>query len=363
MIFRRARLPVPVVTPAQREILRGWVRRPTSAQGLALRARIILRLADGHSSAAVARQMRVHIQTVSKWRERFHSQGADGLLDEPRPGQPRKISDAQVEAVITRTLERKPSDATHWSTRSMAKVAGLNQTAISRIWRAFALQPHRTESFKLSHDPLFIDKVRDIVGLYLNPPEHALVLGVDEKSQIQALERTAPLLPMRPGQAERRAHDYRRHGTTSLFAALDVATGKVIGQIHRRHRSAEFRRFLDTIEDNVPPELDVHLIMDNYATHKTPAIQRWFVKRPRFHVHFTPTAASWLNLVERWFAALTEKQIRRGSFRSTRELEATIRTFLDHHNTQPKPFVWTKSADAILDSLARYCRRINDSGH
>lgn len=360
---RRPRLPVPVVTPSQREILLQWARRPTSAQALALRARIMLRLADGLSSAAVARQLRVHIQTVSKWRVRFGSLGVDGLLDEPRPGQPRKISDAQLEAVIARTLESKPSDATHWSTRSMAKVTGLNQTAISRIWRAFALQPHRTESFKLSRDPLFIDKVRDIVGLYLNPPERALVLGVDEKSQIQALERTAPLLPMRPGQAERRAHDYLRHGTTSLFAALDAKTGKVIGQMHRRHRSAEFRQFLDAIEDNVPPELDVHLIMDNYATHKTPAIQRWFVKRPRFHVHFTPTSASWLNLVERWFAALTEKQIRRGSFRSTRELEAAIRTFLDHHNRQPKPFVWTKSADAILDSIARYCRRINDSGH
>lgn len=362
-MWRRPRLPVPVVTPAQREILLQWGRRPTSAQALALRARIILRLAEGHSSAAVARQMRVHIQTVSKWRGRFCSRGVDGLLDEPRPGQPRKIGDAQVEAVIARTLERKPPDATHWSTRSMAQATGLNQTAISRIWRAFALQPHRTESFKLSHDPLFIDKVRDIVGLYLNPPERALVLCVDEKSQIQALERTAPLLPMRPGHPERRAHDYRRHGTTSLFAALDAKTGQVIGQIHRRHRSAEFRRFLDTIEGNVPPELDVHLIMDNYATHKTPAIRRWFVKRPRFHVHFTPTAASWLNLVERWFAALTEKQIRRGSFRSTRELEAAIRTFLDRHNTPPKPFVWTKSADAILDSIARYCRRINDSGH
>ncbi len=362
-MLRRPRLPAPPVAPAQREILLQWARRPTSAQALALRARIVLRLAEGHSSAAVARQMRVHIQTVSKWRERFCSRGVDGLLDEPRPGQPRKISDAQVEAVIARTLESKPSDATHWSTRSMAKVTGLNQTAISRIWRAFALQPHRTESFKLSHDPLFIEKVRDIVGLYLNPPERALVLCVDEKSQIQALERTAPLLPMRPGQAERRAHDYLRHGTTSLFAALDAKTGQVIGQMHRRHRSAEFRRFLDTIEDNVPPALDVHLIMDNYATHKTPAIQRWFVKRPRFHVHFTPTAASWLNLVERWFATLTEKQIRRGSFRSTRELETTIRTFLDHYNGQLKPFIWTKSADAILDSIARYCRRINDSGH
>ncbi len=269
-MLRRPRVPVPVVTPAQREILLGWARRPTSAQGLALRARIILRLADGHRSAAVARQMQVHRQTVSKWRERFHSQGVDGLLDEPRPGQPRKIGDAQVEAVIARTLESKPSEATHCSTRSMARATGLNQTAISRIWRAFALQPHRTESFKLSHDPLFIDKVRDIVGLYLYPPQRALVLSVDEKSQIQALERTAPLLPMRPGQAERRAPDYLRHGTTSLFAALDTKTGKGIGQMHRRHRSAEFRRFLDTIEDNVPPELDVHLIMDNYATHKTP---------------------------------------------------------------------------------------------
>jgi transposase len=362
-MLKRRKLPVPMVTPAQREILQQWVRRPTSAQALALRARIVLRLGEGHSSTAVAQQLRVHIQTVSKWRERFVARGVDGLLDEPRPGQPRKIGDAQVEAVITRTLESKPAAATHWSTRSMAQASGLNQTAVSRIWRAFALQPHRTESFKLSRDPLFIDKVRDIVGLYLNPPERALVLCVDEKSQIQALERTAPLLPMRPGQIQRRAHDYLRHGTTSLFAALDTKTGKVIGQMHRRHRSAEFRKFLDTIQDNVPPDLDVHLIMDNYATHKTSAIQRWLLKRPRFHIHFTPTSASWLNLVERWFAALTEKQIRRGSFRSTRELEAAIRIFLDHHNTQPKPFVWTKSADAILDSVARYCRRINDSAH
>jgi transposase len=343
--------------------LQQWTRRPKTAQALALRARIVLRLADGESSAAVARQARVHIQTVSKWRERFIARGVDGLLDEPRPGQPRKISDAQIETVITRTLESKPPAATHWSTRTMAKASGLNQTAVSRIWRAFALQPHRTENFKLSHDPLFIDKVRDIVGLYMNPPERALVLCVDEKSQIQALERTSPLLPMRPAQVERRAHDYLRHGTTSLFAALDTRTGRVIGALHRRHRSIEFRSFLDRIEDNVPPDLDVHLIMDNYATHKTAAIQRWLLRRPRFHVHFTPTAASWLNLVERWFATLTEKQIRRGSFQSTRELETAIRTFLDEHNAQPKPFIWTKSADAILDSIARYCRRINDSPH
>ena len=357
------RLPIPQVTPEQREILEQWIRRPSSAQALALRARIVLRLAEGHSSVAVARSFRIHIHTVSKWRERFNARGVDGLLDEPRPGQPRKITDAKVEAVLTRTLESKPADATHWSTRSMAKAAGLNQTAISRIWRAFGLQPHRSETFKLSRDPLFIDKVRDIVGLYLNPPDHALVLCVDEKSQIQALERTAPILPMRPGQAERRGHDYLRHGTTTLFAALDAKTGKVIGQLQRRHRSAEFRKFLDTIEANIPADLDVHLILDNYATHKTSSIQRWLLRRPRFHVHFTPTAASWLNLVERWFAALTEKQIRRGSFRSTRELEAVIRAYLESHNGQPKPFLWTKSADDILESIARYCHRINDSVH
>jgi len=359
----KPRFPLPALSATEREQLQHWARRPKSAQALALRARIILRLADGHPSTEVAAHFHVHIQTVSKWRERFRRRGIDGLLDEPRPGQPRKITDAHVEAVIGRTLESKPAGATHWSTRSMAKATGLNQTAISRIWRAFALQPHRTESFKLSRDPLFIDKVRDIVGLYLDPPDQALVLCVDEKSQIQALERTAPLLPMRPGQAERRAHDYLRHGTTTLFAALDAKTGQVIGQLHRRHRSAEFRKFLNTIETNVPAELEVHLIMDNYGTHKTSFIQRWLVKRPRFHVHFTPTSASWLNLVERWFAALTEKQIRRGSFRSTRELENAIRAFVENHNAQPRPFVWTKSADEILESIARYCRRINDSVH
>lgn len=352
-----------VVADQDRVVLSSWARRPKTAQALAQRAQIILRLGEGHSSSAVAQQLQLHLQTVSKWRERYRTGGVDGLLDEPRPGQPRKITDAHVEAVIARTLESKPADATHWSTRSMAQATGLNQTAISRIWRAFALQPHRSESFKLSKDPLFIDKVRDIVGLYLNPPERALVLCVDEKSQIQALERTSPLLPMRPGQAERRAHDYLRHGTTSLFAALNTKTGNVIGQTHRRHRSEEFRKFLDTIEKNVPDNLDVHLIMDNYATHKTDGIQRWLLKRPHFHVHFTPTSASWLNLVERWFAALTVKQLRRNSFRSTRELETAIRAYLTLHNAQPKPFIWTKSADQILDSIARYCRRINDSPH
>jgi len=346
-----------------RSMLEGWSRRRNTAQALASRARIVLLAAEGRSSTAIAAELHLHLQTVSKWRQRFEQRGVDGLLDEPRPGQPRKLSDAQIEEVIRRTLESKPADATHWSTRSMARACGLNQTAVSRIWRAFALQPQRSESFKLSKDPLFIDKVRDIVGLYMNPPDRALVLCVDEKSQIQALERTAPLLPLRPGQAERRAHDYERHGTTSLFAALDTRTGAVLGKTFRRHRAQEFRQFLGLIEHNVPPELDVHLVLDNSSTHKTAAIQRWLVKRPRFHVHFTPTSSSWLNLVERWFAALTDKQLRRNSFHSTRQLEQAIRDFLAVHNAQPKPFVWTKSADDILDTIARFCQRTNDSGH
>jgi len=360
----RGRRPVAVeLRDEDRATLEGWSRRPKTSQALALRARIVLRAADGLNSTAIAEELQVHLQTALKWRARFAERGVDGLLDEPRLGQPRKLGDAQIEAVIARTLESKPADSTHWSTRSMAQATGLNQTAVSRIWRAFALQPHRSETFKLSKDPLFVDKVRDIVGLYMNPPDRALVLCVDEKSQIQALERTAPLLPLRPGQAERRAHDYKRHGTTSLFAALDTKTGTVLGKTYRRHRSQEFRQFLDIIEHNVPADLEVHMILDNYATHKTAAIQRWLLKRPRFHVHFTPTSASWLNLVERWFAVITEKRIRRGSFRSTRELEQAIHTFLNLHNAQPKPFVWTKSADDILNSIARFCRRTNDSAH
>lgn len=268
---------------------------------------------------------------------------------------------ADVERVLTRTLESQPEAATHWSTRRMATATGLSQSTISRIWRAFSLQPHRAETFKLSRDPLFIDKVRDIVGLYLAPPDRALVLCVDEKSQIQALDRTAPLLPMRPGQPERRTHDYKRHGTTSLFAALDTRTGKIIGQTQRRHRSEEFRKILDTIERDVPKDMDVHLILDNYGTHKTQLIRRWLAKRPRFHLHFTPTSASWLNLVERWFALLTERQLRRGVHRSTKELESAIENFIQHHNRDPKPFVWHKTADQILDSLARFCKRISDS--
>jgi transposase len=342
------------VSADERESLERWTRRPTTAQALALRSQIILRCAEGRTNTVVAQELGLAKQTVGKWRARFIERRLDGLLDEPRPGGPRSIMDADVERVVTLTLETKPADATHWSTRSMATRTGMSQSAISRIWRAFALQPHRTESFKLSSDPLFIEKVRDIVGLYLNPPQRALVLCVDEKSQIQALDRTAPLLPMRPGQIERRTHDYRRHGTTSLFAALDVKTGEVIGACHRRHRSTEFRRFLARVDAAVPPDLDVHLVLDNYATHKTPAIHRWLAQRPRYHLHFTPTSSSWLNLVERWFAALTEKQLRRGVFRSTRELEQAIARYINQHNAAPKPFLWTKTADQILATIARF---------
>jgi transposase len=351
------------LTDDERTALDQWTRRRTTAQALALRARIILRAATGQSNTVTARELRVTKATVGKWRGRFVRDGLQGLLDEPRPGVPRQINDAQVEHVITTTLESTPRDATHWSTRSMAKATGLSQSAISRIWRAFALQPHRVETFKLSKDPLFIDKVRDIAGLYLQPPDRALVLCVDEKSQIQALDRSAPTLPLRAGYAERRTHDYRRHGTTSLFAALNVATGQIIGECHRRHRSTEFLKFLKTIDATVPRDLDLHLILDNYGTHKTPRVQRWLAMHPRFHLHFTPTSASWLNLVERWFALLSEKQIKRGVHRSTRALEAAIREYLRLTNESPTPFVWTKSADEILASVARYCQRISDSGH
>jgi transposase len=354
---------VVTVTTEQRSELENWSRRPKTAQALAMRSRIILLAAEGGSNKSIAVKLSTTPHTVGKWRKRFASLGNDGLLDEPRPGTSRKLSDKQVELVLARTLESQPEAATHWSTRDMAKACGLSQSSISRIWRAFSLAPHRSETFKLSRDPLFIEKVRDIVGLYLDPPDRALVLCVDEKSQIQALDRTAPLLPMRPGQIERRTHDYARHGTTSLFAALDTKSGELIGQTQRRHRSVEFRNFLDTIEQNVPPELDVHLILDNYGTHKTQLIRDWLAKRPRFHLHFTPTSASWLNLVERWFAQLTEKQLRRGVHRSTKELESAIRSFIQHHNKNPKPFVWHKTADQILDSVSRFCTRTLDSGH
>src|SRR3989441_1361093 len=332
--------PPVVLTADERQTLEQWARRPTTSQGLAQRARLVLACASTKTNGEIAATAGVTRQTVGRWRHRFVRKRLPGLLDEPRPGAPRKITDAEVERVIALTLERTPRDATHWSTRAMAKRSGLSQTAVSRIWRAFGLQPHRSKTFKLSKDPLFIDKVRDIVGLYLDPPDKALVLCVDEKSQIQALDRTQPALPMRPGQVERRTYDYKRHGTTSLFAALDVATGKIIGELHRRHRSTEFRKFLDRIEAEVPADLEVHLILDNYGTHKTPLIHRWLLRHPRFHLHFTPTYSSWINQVERWFAELTDKQIRRGSHRSTRALEDAIRLFLATHNADPKPFVW-----------------------
>ncbi|MBL8450677.1 MAG: IS630 family transposase [Dechloromonas sp.] len=352
-----------VLNDAEREQLEAWARRRKTAQALALRSRIVLECATGMDSKVVAQRVSVSQQTVSKWRNRFATDRLDGLLDAPRTGAPRTIDDVRVDAVIARTLESIPKNATHWSTRTMAREMGLSQSAVSRIWRAFGLQPHRQETFKLSTDPLFVEKVRDIVGLYLDPPVKAMVLCVDEKSQIQALDRTQPILPLAPGIPERRTHDYMRHGTTTLFAALDIANGDVIGELHRRHRSTEFLKFLRTIETSVPADLDVHLVMDNYGTHKTPSVKHWFARHPRFHVHFTPTSASWINQVERWFATLTEKQIRRGTHRSTRELERAIRDYLQHYNADPKPFVWTKSADAILASIERFCLRISDSGH
>jgi transposase len=350
-----------VLTPEERQELDSLAHRSRSAAALARRARLILACADGHDNTTVARRLRMSPTTVCKWRARFLSDRVAGLFDEPRPGTPRQISDAEIEAVIVRTLETVPRGATHWSTRGMAKATGFSHMTISRVWRAFNLQPHRSETFKLSPDPLLIPKVRDIVGLYVHPPDHAVVLCVDEKSQIQALDRTAPLLPMRPGQAERRTHDYTRHGTTSLFAALDTKTGKVIAETHRRHRSIEFRKFLDRIDASVPGTLDVHLVMDNYGTHKTPLIRAWLAKRPRFQVHFTPTYGSWLNLVERWFGELTTKQIRRGAHRSVTELERAIWEFINVRNEEPTPFVWTKSADEILASIARFAQRTLDT--
>ena len=352
-----------VVSDDEREILERWARRPTTAQALALRCRIVLACAEGLSNTAVAERLGVNRMTVGKWRNRFVTDRVDGLHDEPRPGGPRSIGDDDVERVIVTTLEATPRDATHWSTRSMAHATGMSQSTVSRIWRAFGLKPHLVDTFKLSPDPLFIEKVRDIVGLYLNPPEAAVVLCVDEKSQIQALDRTAPVLPLIPGTPERRTHDYRRHGTTNLYAALDVASGHVIADMTPRHRAEEFRRFLNLIDHSVPNDLDVHVIVDNNATHKTPAIQRWLLRHPRFTFHFTPTYSSWLNLVERWFAELTNRWLRRGTHRSTRELVASIRTWITNWNDEPKPFVWHKTADEILDNLANYCQRISDSGH
>jgi transposase len=352
------------LTDNEREALQRWSRRRRSAAGLAQRSRIVLACAEGLTNTAVAKRVGVSLPTVRRWRGRFAERRLDGLLDEPRPGRPREISDEQVENVIVKTLESKPPDGgTHWSTRNMAAAAGLNQTAVSRIWRAFGLQPHRVEHFKLSKDPQFVEKIRDVVGLYLDPPERAIVLCLDEKSQIQALDRSQPIFPLLPGVPERQSHDYQRHGTTSLFAALDVATGKVIGSVHARHRAIEFKKFLQKIDREVPAELDVHLILDNYATHKTPAIKRWLATHPRFVLHFTPVGASWCNLVERIFGELTARKLRRGVHRSVNQLNADIRDWLERWNEDPKPYVWTKTADEILESLASYCNRINASGH
>ena len=349
------------LTPIEREELERVARRPKSAQQLSLRARIVLACAQGATNQAVARRLGVAGATVGKWRERFRTQRFAGLSDEQRSGAPRTIPDARVEEILRRTLESLPPNATQWSTRSMAAATGLSQTAIVRAWRAFGLQPHRTETFKLSTDPYFIEKVRDIVGLYLNPPDRALVLCVDEKSQIQALNRTQPIMPLRPGIPRQQTHDYVRHGTTSLFAALDAKSGKVIEQLHRRHRHQEFLRFLKKIDAQTPKRLEIHLILDNYATHKTPAVKRWLLQHPRFQLHFTPTSASWLNLVERFFAEITQRRIRNGSFTGVVHLEREIRDYIRRRNKDPKPFIWTASSDMILDKVANICERTSNS--
>jgi transposase len=352
-----------VLVPADRERLERWARRPKTEQRLALRSRIVLRCAEGLDNDEVAVELRVNPKTVGKWRQRFVERGPDGLSDEPRPGVPRSVLDDKVEEVVRRTIEETPADATHWSTRSMARRSGVSPATVGRIWHAFGLKPHLVETFKISTDPLFVEKVRDVVGLYLDPPERALVLCVDEKSQIQALDRSAPILPILPGTPARMSHDDKRHGTTSLFAALDVASGKVIGSLHARHRAIEFKKFLDQLDHDVPGELDVHLILDNYATHKTPTIQRWLLRHPRFVLHFVPKSASWLNLVERWFAEITTKMLRRGVHTSVANLQADIRTWLDTWNQNPRPYVWVKTADEILTNLAKYCDRISEAGH
>lgn len=352
-----------VVSPEERAELRRWTLRRKSSHGVAQRAGIVLRCAEGQASSQVARELRLTPNTVGKWRRRYIERGLAGLLDEPRSGAPRQISDEQVEAVVTATLETMPTNATHWSARSLARQMGVSHASVRRIWQAFGLQPHRVETFKLSPDPQFIEKVRDIVGLYLHPPDKALVLCVDEKSQIQALDRTQPILPLAPGIPQRQTHDYRRHGTTSLFAALDLASGKVIGETHRRHRSIEFKAFLESIDREVPDHLDVHLVLDNSSTHKTPLVHRWLLRHPRYQLHFTPTYSSWINQVERWFALLTEKQLRRGPHKSTRQLEDAIRLYLATSNETAKPFVWTKTADDILASITRFCQRTSVAGH
>lgn len=347
----------------ERAQLESWARRRSSAQALAQRCRVVLLAADGLNNTEIAERLGVHRPMVRKWRSRFAEYRLDGLIDEPRPGKPRTITDEQVEEVIVKTLESTPKDATHWSTRSLAREVGLTQSAVLRIWQAFGLQPHRQETWKLSKDPQFVAKVRDVVGLYLNPPERAVVLCVDEKSQIQALDRTAPILPMLPGTPQRATHDYKRAGTSSLYAALDITSGQIIGSLHARHRAIEFKQFLQTIDREVPTDLDVHVILDNSSTHKTPAVRKWLLAHPRFVLHFTPTSSSWLNLVERWFAELTNKKLRRGTHRSVRELNTDIRAWIETWNENPRPYIWTKTAEQILESISRYCNRTNASGH
>jgi len=342
------------VTDEEREVLQRWSRRPKSPHSIAQRARIVLLAAEDMSNKDVAEKVGVNPATVLKWRKRFLESRLDGLIDEPRPGAPRTIGDADVEAVVVRTLEETPTDATHWSTRDLAAKSGISASSVGRIWKAFGLKPWLTDGFKLSSDPQFVDKVRDVVGIYMNPPEHAVVLCVDEKTSIQALDRTQPSLPMRPGQVERRTHDYKRHGVTDLFAALNVATGQVLHQTRQKHRSIEFRQFLDTIDANVPADLAVHVVLDNASTHKTPAIHKWLLAHPRFTFHFTPTSSSWLNLVERWFAELTRKKLQRSAHRSIKELTADLDNWVSAWNENPKPFVWHKTADQILDSLKKY---------
>ena len=345
------------LSKAEAAELASRLRRRKVARADAMRAEIVLLAAEGVSNLAIAERLGITRVTVTTWRRRFAEKRLDGLLDDPRPGAPRTVTDQKVADVVTTTLETLPVGRTHWSSRGMARASGLAPSTVQRIWKAFSLQPHRSETFKLSTDPLFVDKVRDIVGLYLNPPERAVVLCVDEKSQVQALDRTQPILPLRPGQAERRTHDYKRRGTTSLFAALDIKAGTIVGKCMARHRAAEFRRFLGMIEKNVPADLDVHVVMDNASSHKTKLIRSWFARRPRWQAHYTPTSASWINQVERFFALLTDDQIRRGTHRSVKELETAINTYIDARNADPKPFRWTKSADDILASVQRFCQR------
>ena len=347
----------------EREQLQRWARRAKSAQSLALRSRIVLACADGADNKSVAAQLGCAQATVGKWRRRFVELRLEGLQDEPRPGRPPSVAIGQVEDVIVATLESTPRNATHWSRAKMAERTGLSKSTIGRIWKAFDLKPHRADTFKLSNDPLFVEKVVDVVGLYLNPPEGAVVLCVDEKSQVQALARSQPAFPMMPGMPERRTHDYVRHGTTTLFAAFDTADGTVITSVHRRHRTIEFKRFLAKIDAQVPADLAVHLVCDNYGTHKSPAIKSWLAAHPRFHMHFTPTYSSWLNQVERWFAYLTADLLIRGDHRSVQALEADLRAWSADWNADPKPFVWTKPAEQILERLGRLITRISGAGH